>query len=122
MQSPAPEGHFLRIFGQPNRTELGDLRDDSASMRQALMMLNGKITHEASRVGDLEPMYKLLTGAAPNLDEAVKLAYMEILTRRPKAGELAEAKQMLAEAASPLDGMADLRWVLLNCHEFRFLP
>jgi hypothetical protein len=122
MQSPAPEGHFLRIFGQPNRTELGDLRDDSASMRQALMMLNGKITHEASRVGDLEPMYKLLTGAAPNLDEAVKLAYMEILTRRPKAEELAEAKQMLTEAASPLDGMADLRWVLLNCHEFRFLP
>jgi hypothetical protein len=122
MQSPAPEGHFLRIFGQPNRTELGDLRDDSASMRQALMMLNGKITHEASRVGDLEPMYKLLTGAAPNLDEAVKLAYMEILTRRPKAEELAEAKQMLGEAATPLDGMADLRWVLLNCHEFRFLP
>lgn len=122
MQSPAPEGHFLRIFGQPNRTELGDLRDDSASMRQALMMLNGKITHEASRVGDLEPMYKLLTGSKVNLDEAVKLAYMEILTRRPKAEELAEAKQMLAEAASPLEGMADLRWVLLNCHEFRFLP
>ncbi len=68
MQSPAPEGHFLRVFGQPNRTDLGDLRDDSASMRQALMMLNGRLSHEAARVGDLEPMYALLQGSKANLD------------------------------------------------------
>jgi hypothetical protein len=122
MQSPAPDGHFLRIFGQPNRTELGDLRDDSASMRQALMMLNGRVTHEASRVGDLEPMYKLLVGKTADIEAAVKLAYLEILTRRPSADEMAEAKQLIASSQSPLDAMADLRWVLLNCHEFRFLP
>jgi hypothetical protein len=122
MQSPAPEGHFLRVFGQPNRSDLGDLRDDTASMRQALMMLNGRITHEAARVGDLEPMYKLLTGKTANIDEAVNLAYLEILTRRPTADELTEARQIISEGATPLDGMADLRWVLLNCHEFRFLP
>jgi len=122
MQSPAPDGHFLRIFGQPNRTELGDLRDDSASMRQSLMMLNGRVTHEASRVGDLEPMYKLLVGKTADFDAAVKLAYLEILTRRPNASEMTEAKQLIASAQSPLDAMADLRWVLLNCHEFRFLP
>jgi transposase-like protein len=34
---------------------------------------------------------------------------------------IAEAKKIITSAASPLDGMADLRWVLLNCHEFRFL-
>lgn len=122
MQSPAPDGHFLRIFGQPNRTELGDLRDDTASMRQALMMLNGRITHEAARVGDLEPMNELLTGKKQNLDEAVKFAYVEILTRRPTAEELAEGKEIVQAASSSLEGMADLRWVLLNCNEFRFLP
>jgi hypothetical protein len=122
MQSPAPDGHFLRIFGQPNRTELGDLRDDTASMRQALMMLNGRITHEAARVGDLEPMNELLTGKKQNLDEAVKFAYLEILTRKPTTEELSEGKELVQAASSPLDGMADLRWVLLNCNEFRFLP
>ncbi|MDX1947005.1 MAG: DUF1553 domain-containing protein [Pirellulaceae bacterium] len=122
MQSPAPEGHFLRVFGQPNRSDLGDLRDDTASMRQALMMLNGRITHEAARVGDLEPMYKLLTGKTMDLDAAIKLAYLEIMTRRPTEAEMIEAKEILGGAASPLDGMADLRWVLLNCNEFRFLP
>ena len=122
MQSPAPNGHFLQVFGQPNRSDLGDLRDDTANMRQALMMLNGKFSHEASRVGDLEPMYKLLTGKAPDIDAAIKLAYLEIMTRRPNADEMTEAKEIIAAAASPLDGMADLRWVLLNCNEFRFLP
>lgn len=122
MQSPAPDGHFLRIFGQPNRTELGDLRDDTASMRQALMMLNGRITHEAARVGDLEPMHDLLVGKKKSLEAAVKLAYLEILTRQPSAEELSEAKEIVSTSASPLEGMADLRWVLINCNEFRFLP
>lgn len=122
MQSPAPEGHFLRIFGQPNRSDLGDLRDDSASMRQALMMLNGRVTHEAARVGDMEPMYGLLTGKEVNIDKAVQLAYSEILTRQPTSEEISDARQIIGDAANPLDGMADLRWILMNCNEFRFLP
>ena len=122
MQSPAPEGHFLRVFGQPNRSDLGDLRDDSASMRQALMMLNGRLSHEAARVGDLEPMYPLLQGSTANLDEAIRLAYREIMTRNPTTEEMADAKTVIAEGATVLDGMADLRWVLINCNEFRFLP
>ncbi len=122
MQSPAPEGHFLRVFGQPNRSDLGDLRDDSASMRQALMMLNGRLINEAARVGDLEPMYALLQGSKANLDEAIRLAYREIMTRNPTTEEMADAKTVIAEGATVLDGMADLRWVLINCNEFRFLP
>lgn len=122
MASPAPEGHFLRVFGQPSRETLGDLRDRSPSMRQALMILNGKMTHEASRVGPLEVMYKLLVGPKANLDRATRLAYREILTREPSTEEISEAKQIIASAGDPLNGMADLRWVLLNCHEFRFIP
>lgn len=122
MPSPAPPAHFLRIFGQPARDQLGDHRDHSASMRQALMMLNGKMTHEASRVGKLEPVYPLLVGKKADADAAIDLAYREILTRKPTTDELNDARSMLAEAASPLDGMADLRWILFNCHEFRYIP
>jgi len=95
MQSPAPEGHFLRVFGQPNRTDLGDLRDDSASMRQALMMLNGRVTHEAARVGDLEPIAKHIFGKDANPAEAVKFAYLEILTRKPSAEEVKEGQEIV---------------------------
>lgn len=122
MAAPAPPAHFLRIFGQTERAELGKHRDDNPSMRQALMMLNGKLTHEASRVGDFEPVYALLVGAKADVNEAIKLIYREILTREPSAEELAEGKEIIAAAASPREGMADLRWLLFNCHEFRFLP
>lgn len=122
MPSPAPPAHFLRIFGQPARDTLGDHRDHSASMRQALMMLNGKMTHEASRVGKLEPIYPLLVGKKADVDAAVRMAYREILTREPAADELADARELVTASASPADGMADLRWILFNCHEFRFIP
>jgi hypothetical protein len=122
MESPAPQGHFLRVFGQPTRQDLGEARDESATMRQALMMLNGRLTHEASRVGPLEPVASLLQGERPDVPGAIKLAYREIMTREPSAAELSEAREIVAGAASPMEGMADLRWVLLNCNEFRFLP
>lgn len=122
MESPAPLGHFLRVFGQPTRFDLGEARDEGATMRQALMMLNGRLTHEASRVGPLEPMHALLVGEKADLNAAVRLAYLEIMTREPSAPELSEARQIVAAGSNPLEGMADLRWVLLNCNEFRFIP
>lgn len=122
MASPVDPNHFLRVFGQPARDALGDHRSHDASMRQALMMLNGQLTHEASRVGNLEPMYALLEGEKADLRKAIRLAYREILTREPSAEEVELAEGLVREADSLLEGMADLRWVLLNGHEFRFLP
>jgi hypothetical protein len=122
MASPAAPSHFLRIFGQPAREALGDHRDHSANMRQALLMLNGKLTHEASRVGTLEPIHELVCGRQPDLAAAVRYAYREILTRDPTDEELAEGLAIVQRQDAPREGMADLRWVLFNCHEFRFLP
>jgi len=122
MAAPALPNHFLRVFGQPSRDSLGEHRDPSPSMRQALMMLNGRLTHEASRVGKFEPMFKLVAGKNADLAAAVALAYREILTREPSAEETADALAIIGDAESPREGMADLRWALFNCHEFRFLP
>jgi hypothetical protein len=122
MPSPAPDGHFLRVFGQPEREQLGDVRDHLPSMRQALMLLNGRLTHEASRVGELEPLYSLVSGKKADLDTAVKLVYRELLTREPSADEIKDAREVIAASDSPLDGVADFRWVILNSNEFRFIP
>ncbi|MFM7180739.1 MAG: DUF1553 domain-containing protein [Verrucomicrobiales bacterium] len=117
MATPAPPAHFLRVFGQPERAALGEFRDASPSLRQQLMMLNGRMTHEASRVGPLEPLHAILQ---KDPDKAIDWAYQEILTRLPSAEEKAEALALLANNRE--DGMADLRWALLNSHEFRYLP
>ena len=122
MASPAPTGHFLRVFGQTDRGALDERRDHSPSMRQALMMLNGKLTNEAARVGPLEPVHALIAGKNPDVDAAIKLVYREAMTREPSADELADAKTIIKEAATPADGLADLRWALFNSNEFRFIP
>jgi len=122
MASPADPEHFVRVFGQTDRETLGEAREHNPSMRQALMMLNGKLTHEASRVGPMEPIHKFLTGESKDLNAAVKLAYLEILTRDASDEEVSVGKSIVADAANAIEGMADLRWVLLNSNEFRYLP
>lgn len=120
MATPAPPAHFLRVFGQPARTGLGEFRDKSSSLRQQLMMLNGRMTHEASRVGSLEPLHRLLKKDS-NL--AIDWAYQEILTRLPSTEEKAAAHAIVhSNPEDVAEGMADLRWALLNSNEFRFLP
>ena len=86
------------------------------------MLLNGRLTHEAARVGELEPAYELLAGPKPDPEKAVGLAYLEILTRNPTGAEINEGVEMINASENKLDALADLRWVLLNCNEFRFLP
>ncbi|BCX49282.1 hypothetical protein HAHE_31900 [Haloferula helveola] len=120
MATPAPPAHFLRVFGQPARDGLGQFREEFASLRQELMMMNGRLTHEASRVGPMEPLNKLME--FEQHDRAIEWAYREILTRTPTSEETADALEILKSAPTPRDGMADLRWALLNSHEFRFLP
>jgi hypothetical protein len=122
MATPAPPAHFLRVFGQPGRESLGEFRDNTPSMRQQLMMLNGKAIHEASRVGPMEPMWKYLGGGKQNIDKAIDLAYLEIFTRLPSADERKMAREIIGTGKPALDGMADLRWALLNSNEFRYLP
>jgi hypothetical protein len=122
MATPAPPAHFLRVFGQPARDSLANFREHNPSMRQQLMMLNGKATHEAARVGTLEPMYTLLGKEKQNVKEAIKLAYMEILTREADAQEMEFAREIVGTGKPALEGMADLRWALLNSNEFRYIP
>ncbi|MDB4730237.1 DUF1549 and DUF1553 domain-containing protein [bacterium] len=122
MATPAPAGHFLRLFGQPARVDLGDERIENASMRQALLMLNGQLTHQAARVGPLEPVYPMLTGSGADIDKAIQYTYVEILTRKPSSDEITEAIDIIESGADTMTGFADFRWILLNSNEFRFLP
>ncbi len=122
MATPAPPAHFLRVFGQPARDSVGELREHTPSMRQQLMILNGKATHEAARVGPLEPMHRLLSGPKAQIDKAIELAYLEILTRKPEGEEMAAAREIVGQGEAAFEGMADLRWALLNSNEFRYLP
>lgn len=50
--------------------------------------------------------------------KAVEDAYLRTLSRLPTAQEAADSKAFVAQAKTPLDGLRDVMWALLNTKEF----
>jgi hypothetical protein len=117
LRSPAPNGHFLREFGQSDR-ELVENSNDEASVGQALMLLNGKtFTHLMNR-------YTVISRA---LDKAKKeggesvidTVYLSLLSRKASAEEKA-LLQPIADNADATD-RGDVLWTVLNTRQFFFI-
>jgi hypothetical protein len=67
-------------------------------------------------------VHKFLDGKRRDLPAAIRQTYLEIFTREPSKEEVKEGLAFLGDANGPIEGMADLRWIMLNSHEFKFLP
>jgi hypothetical protein len=116
LESPAPRGHFLRTMGQSDRDYVENANLMS-SIPQALLMMNGGMV---SSDGILSPMSPLMIGLSRcrTREELLERAYLAVLSRRPRAGEVARWE----EAA--LDGLArpeDVIQTLLNTKQFLFV-
>ncbi len=113
LQQPAPENHFLRLFGQSDRL-VSDTNTTDGSVPQMLQLMNG-------------PVQEMITGRSATLGSAAKAAtpaenvsslYLSFLGRPPNSDEMAKATAALKAG---LD-VPDLAWVLLNSREFLFIP
>ena len=115
VQSPAPEGHFLREFGQSDRQTI-DASNDEASVPQALMLLNGPIM-DYLKNGRAELAHALKQAETP--DAKLDVLFMGFLTRKPSVEEkewlLSEWNQQGREAVEKI------AWMLLNAREFSFI-
>jgi len=115
VQSPAPEGHFLREFGQSDRQTI-DASNDEASVPQALMLLNGPIM-DYLKNGRAELAHALKQAETP--DAKLDVLFMGFLTRKPSVEEkewlLSEWNQQGREAVEKI------AWILLNAREFSFI-
>lgn len=120
IRSPALPTHFMRVYGQTTRDALGMERSFNPSLRQMLIALNGKLTHEASRVGHHEVLYSLIEKG--NADKVLERVYLETLTRRPNKDEVKAFHALMKEdKLSLLEAVQDTRWVILNSLEFRYI-
>lgn len=113
LQQPAPENHFLRLFGQSDRL-VSDTNTTDGSVPQMLQLMNG-------------PVQEMITGGSVALGSAKKAAapaeqisslYLSFLSRQPTPEETAKATAALNGGL----GLPDLAWVLLNSREFLFIP
>jgi hypothetical protein len=112
LPQPAPENHFLRLFGQSDRL-VADTNTTDGSVPQMLQLMNG-------------PVQDIITGGGTALAAAVKAAtpqekvaslYHSFLSRPPTAVEAEKATAALNAGLT----VSDLAWVLLNSREFLFV-
>ena len=113
LPQPAPESHFLRLFGQSDRL-VADSNTTDGSVPQALMMMNGPI---GQLISDPNSTAVLAANSAKGRDEQIDSLYMSFLARRPSITERGAATKSLEGGLA----LADVAWTLLNSREFLFV-
>lgn len=112
LPQPAPESHFLRLFGQGDR-QLPDSSTSDGSIPQVLMLMNGAV---GQIVADSHS-FALETASAERTPQAqVTSLYLSTLSRRPTAAEVNAATRAMAKGAT----LGDVAWALSNTREFLF--
>ncbi|MBV6498321.1 MAG: hypothetical protein CJBNEKGG_00541 [Prosthecobacter sp.] len=115
LRSPAPNGHFLREFGQSDR-ELVENANEDATVGQALMVLNGKT------FTNLMNPYTMISRSlrkAETSDEAIERIYLSLFSRQPTAQERELLKPVIGN--NTVTGKGDALWVALNTRQFYFI-
>jgi hypothetical protein len=113
LKQPAPEDHFLRMFGQSSRELVND-GSREGNIPQSLMLMNGEIQdlliEKDSHLVRQFSKRRLKDGVVDSL-------YLSFFSRSPSASELEQVKEAMKGDMS----QKDLVWVLFNSPEFLFV-
>ncbi len=115
LRSPAPNGHFLREFGQSDR-ELVENSNDEASVGQALMLLNGKTFTQ------LMNPYTMISRAlrrTETADQTIDAVYLSLMSRKATDEEKTLLRPIVE--GKGITGKGDALWTVLNTREFFFI-
>ena len=115
LSSPAPNGHFLREFGQSNR-EVIENSSYEASVSQALNLMNSPLFSKLTQENTI--LMQRFRGAKDDEGRANAI-WQSLFGRLPTSTERAIAAETVAEKKQ--DGWQDIIWALLNSREFVFI-
>jgi len=113
LTQPAPDNHFLRMFGQSSR----DLVNDSSvegSIPQSLMLMNGGVQY---LLYDREARLSKMLKRSGDFKSAVQFLFLSFFCRPPTPDEMNTIEQAIAEGMKK----EDLTWALFNSTEFLFV-
>ncbi len=116
LQSPAPEGHFLRQFGQSDRLLL-DSASNEANMAQVLSMMNGHVERMVVSNSD-SALYKAIEAGSTDRDK-VRYVYYAVLGRPPSDNEMKVLMRDVIDGSEA--SYRNLASALLSTHEFLFV-
>ncbi|MBL9147026.1 MAG: DUF1553 domain-containing protein [Verrucomicrobiaceae bacterium] len=113
LPQPEKDQHFLRQFGQSDR-QIADSSSDEGNIPQVLMLMNGDAQ---AVIGSPRSLVVQTADKQATPEEKIESLYVSFFCRKPKADEVATAKEALAGGL----GLSDLTWVLFNTREFVFI-
>ncbi len=113
LPQPARDDHFLRMFGQSDRT-ISDSSSGEGSIPQVMMLMNGEAQHV---IGSNRSLVYQTALNQESAEQKVTSLYLSFLSRNPQPEELAKATAALDSGLS----IRDLTWVLFNSREFVFV-
>ena len=108
VDSPAPNGHFLREFGGADRVSI-ESGNRYVTVPQLLNLLNGSLYREIANPTSL--LMQKLADYKEDKTEQIKIIYLSMLCRQPSKNEIELFKKEL---------LHDIIWTLLNSKEFVF--
>jgi Protein of unknown function (DUF1549)/Protein of unknown function (DUF1553) len=115
LEQPAPAGHFLRDFGQSDRT-ITDGSAKDGSVPQVLVMMNGRAQEMMTDKDSL--MFRTMAKNKSS-DAKMESIYLSILNRRPTMRE--KGVIMKEQQAHGDKSYANVIWALINTREFTFI-
>jgi hypothetical protein len=108
---------LMRSLGRPNREQVVTVRPDHLSTLQALDLSNGAILADTLTRG-AGHILKANPSATP--DQLAETIYRQALCRKPTAGELAVAKEVLGPKPTT-ESVSDLLWAIIMLPEFQLV-
>ena len=112
--------YFLRTFGKPKRVSVCECeRSPDENLGQALHTLNGDTI--AKKITDKNGRLAKLIEAKKEHAEIVEEIFLAALCRYPNDEEKKACKEIVDQAAMPLEGYQDVMWAILNLKRFIFV-
>jgi hypothetical protein len=112
--SPAPEGHFLRIFGQSDR-ELIDNYWFNPTTPQTLTLMNGPMF---DKIRKPESALQKAIAGVESAEGKVSVVFLSVLGRPPTKEEVSISLDLMKDGENVR--YDDLAWTLINTNEFLF--
>jgi hypothetical protein len=122
------DNYFLTLFGKPTRETNCDCeRSTDPTLLQTLFVRNdpqllsrieGNGRPDSSWISQLRRAERTDRDAI-DVDKLITEAFLRTVSRPPTAQERGEAKTDIAAAKTPVDGVRDLLWALVNTREFK---
>jgi hypothetical protein len=112
--APSPRAEFLAPFEDPRSAAV----DFQASIQQALIMMNGKLTQEATTSLKSTTVAAVILSKRPRpMARRIEELYLLTLSRKPRPEETRRLPEYVA-ANESRSALRDIFWSLLNSTEF----